>query len=120
MTLTKIEKIINKIEGAGTFSLNTPLVFYNIAVMVNSFDWSGSFVGYDKSRVVFKSNGLYYIIPVLKSDTQPSGVNGVDYDYVKGQYWLYMTPKGNTAYDILGVSGIGAIRLYEKVTGGVV
>jgi hypothetical protein len=31
-----------------------------------------------------------------------------------------MKPGGNLAYDILGVSGIGAIKLYNKVTGGTV
>lgn len=121
MNLVKIEKIINKVEGAGTFAVDTPLVFYRISNLVNSFDWSGAFVRYDKSRVVFKSNGLYYIIPVLRTDAAPAGGTiGVDYDYVNGQYWLYMKPHGNFAYDILSISGIGAIRLYEKVTGGII
>jgi len=121
MTLIKIEKIINKMEGAGTFSLDTPLVFYNISTLVNSFDWSGMFVGYDKCRVIFKSNGLYYVIPVIEVSTPPSGgVNGVDYDTVNGKYWLYMRPHGDAAFDILSVSGIGAIRLYNRVTGGVI
>lgn len=120
MNLTKIANIINKFEGAGTYALDTPLVFYRISTFVNSFDWSGSFVGYDKCRVVFKATGLYYIIPVLRSDTQPSGVNGVDYDYVNGSYWMYMKPGGDLAYDILSVGGIGAVKLYNKVTGGTV
>ena len=121
MNLAKIEAIINKVEGAGTFALDTPLVFYRISTLVNSFDWSGSFVGYDKHRVVFKSTGLYYLVPVLKSETEPtSGTIGVDYDYVNGKYWLYMKPNGVLTYDILSVGGIGAVKLYQKVTGGVV
>lgn len=118
MNLTKIANIIDKFEGAGTYILDTPLVFYRISTFVNSFDWSGTFVGYDKCRVVFKATGLYYIIPVLKSDTQPTGINGVDYDYVDGSYWIYMKPGGDLAYDILSVGGIGAVKLYKKVTGG--
>ncbi len=120
MTLANLQKMINKVEGSGTYVVDTPLVFYNISMLVNSFDWSGSFVGYDKSRVVFKSNGLYYIIPVLESKEQPSGTVGVDYDIVKGRYWLYMKPKGDLTYDIMSVKGIGTIKLYPKVTGGVV
>lgn len=120
MNLIRIEKIINKVEGAGTFVLDTPLALHNIATIVNSFDWSGSFVRYDKVRVLFKANGLYYLIPVMKVDERPAGVGGVDYDEVNGNFWLFMKPRGTLACDILSVSGIGAIKLYPKVTGGII
>jgi len=38
MDLTKIANIIDKFEGAGTYALDTPLVFYRISSFVNSFD----------------------------------------------------------------------------------
>lgn len=120
MTLARIKKIIDKVEGAGTYVLNTPLVFYRISGIVNSFDWSNTFVRYDKCRVIFKSNGTYQIVPVMLVKEQPIGTVGVDYDIVAGKYWLYMKPGGVLAHDTLGVSGIGSIKLYNKVSGGVV
>jgi hypothetical protein len=120
MTLTKLEKIINKMEGAGTYALDTPLAFHNISAIVNSFDWSGTLVRYDKCRVVFKASGLYYVIPVAESQTLPTGDIDVDYDIVGGRYWIYMKPRGNLAYDILSVAGIGSVKLYPKFIGGTV
>ena len=105
MTLTKLQKLIDKAEGVGTYAVDTPLPFYRISTIVNSFDWSGTLVGYDKCRVIFKANGLYYIIPVIPVDNEPSGTVGVDYDIVNGKYWLYMKPSGTLTYDILSVSG---------------
>lgn len=120
MNLIKLAKIINKVEGAGTFVLDTPLAFYRISTLVNSFDWSGTFVHYDKCRVVFKADGLYYIIPVLESATQPTGVSGTDYDFIEGKYWIYIEPKGTMTYDVFSTSGIGVVKLYHKVTGGTI
>lgn len=120
MNLNKIEKIINKVEGAGTFALDTPLAFYRITELVNSFDWSSSYVGYNQQRVIFKASGIYKLVPVMEIKEAPTtGTVGVDYDYVNGRYWLYMKPKGVLTYDTLAVSGIGAVKLRQKVTGGV-
>jgi hypothetical protein len=38
MTLTKLEKIINMVEGAGTYVVDVPLAFNRISSLVNSFD----------------------------------------------------------------------------------
>lgn len=120
MTLAKLQKIINMAEGAGTYVLDTPLAFYNISTLVNSFDWSGTLVSYNKCRVVFKANGLYYIILVHEVPTEPDGVVGTDYDIINGKYWIYMKPRGNLTYDIFSTTGIGAVKLYPSVRGGVI
>jgi hypothetical protein len=50
----------------------------------------------------------------------PTGVMGSDYDIVNGRYWIYMKPKGVLVYDIFSANGIGTVKLYHKVSGGVI
>lgn len=120
MRLDKIELIINKIEGDGVFQYDTPLVFYRIDKIVNSFDWSAAYVEYNKSRVIFKTNGLYYVVPVLEVPTEPVGVVGQDYDIVGGKFWLYQKPNGRLTYDVLSTDRIGSFSIKPLVSGGVV
>ena len=120
MTLNKIKKIIDKVEGTGAYVVNKPLAFRRISNFVNSFDWSSVFVGYQHCRIVFKANGLYYLIPVVEANTQPSGTVNQDWDFVDGKYYAYMKPKDMMAFDIYSVSGIGVVKLLVKVAGGVV
>ena len=74
----------------------------------------------DKCRVVFKANGLYYVILVHEVPTEPTGVVGTDYDIINGRYWLYMKPRGILTYDIFSTNGIGAVKFYPSVRGGVI
>lgn len=121
MTRTQVQTIIDKIEGAGTYVEDTPLAFYKISSIVNSFDWSRSSVTYDICRVIFKPNGLYYLLPVKESKQEPVGLTvNVDYDIVGGRYWVYMKPKGTPTYDMLAIRGIGSINFIPSVAGGVI
>lgn len=118
MTINNIQKIIDRFEGSGTFVYDTPLVLYNIHSIVNNFDWSTYVINYKNARIVFKTTGLFYIIPVQKSETVPPGTLNVDYDIVDGEYWGYMRPGKVDTYDILSIENIGSIIINPKVVGG--